>query len=843
MTVKQLIGTFADVKLICPTDAVAEHVAEYCDPNEVVQFEYPVSHDLWHLPVPADVSLPEVRLNVLHWPTDASMFATCYVLVEEWDLATVRAACFTAAGPAAQTLSLAGDDESITASMYALPPRPLARIANGLGEPLSGLWLVPLVDKRYFWWQKSADITVTEGTTTWAQLFSAIATALGETITVSSVPAAYSTPSARLNSYRQPLPLLLDAAARLVGMRAVRRLDGTVRVESVADATTVQDAQIALITSRSKRSGGAFRVGETKRSVPATVTVAFPRKDNGSETARQVHTADVTLASLALSEYTASGNVSDASDAEPIVITTSAAHGLSTGDVVDIASVGGNLGADGTWAVTVLSATTFSLDNSYGDGAYTSGGTWTATITGLASHKQTIFADLNALFTSAGGATPTNNSALNTLATQAATDWYKWRAGTDDYQFNGIVNWVPNGTVCGVEWQFWDGRVSTRTLTDPYNDAAAGLPWPNGMLTDPDGILTVVERVCSEGRYTAKLANTFNLITGGSGVWQSPGVSVTVPAGKWTIFGDVSTELKLNAGVSDPDNAHIKYRLYDVTAGAAVADSQRMGVQSGISIDRKRSNATYTWMVVPTVQTTYRLESMFDGDAGAVALVGVADVKSNTDGWTWLFAEPSAAGIKQQQRTLRLPENWVVGDPECAYIQSNCCPPGGGGGGGSGSGGGGDVVMVDICGGSYQLPSIIHMTIANNTGGGSPGTSVGCATLYGQSVAFVWNGDTTNPAWNGYYAESGSTCAIDFTLYGYAGSCTDNTGYSPGVGWPCLRLRGFLTFAGGIGGELIDSFGNICYIQSGYSFGASPSFEFRTNNDTVAQAGRYIFTA
>lgn len=71
------------------------------------------------------------------------------------------------------------------------------------------------------------------------------------------------------------------------------------------------------------------------------------------------------------------GNISGATNASPIVITTSSAHGLTTGARVVIASVGGNTAANGTFVVTYVSSTTFSLDGSTGNGAYTSGGTFT----------------------------------------------------------------------------------------------------------------------------------------------------------------------------------------------------------------------------------------------------------------------------------------------------------------------------------------------------------------------------------------------------------------------------------------------------------------------------------
>lgn len=76
----------------------------------------------------------------------------------------------------------------------------------------------------------------------------------------------------------------------------------------------------------------------------------------------------------------ASKSVSGATNATPIVITTSAAHGYASGDEVVIAGVGGNTAANGRWKITVTSSTQFSLqtfagDNVAGNGAYTSGGT------------------------------------------------------------------------------------------------------------------------------------------------------------------------------------------------------------------------------------------------------------------------------------------------------------------------------------------------------------------------------------------------------------------------------------------------------------------------------------
>lgn len=70
------------------------------------------------------------------------------------------------------------------------------------------------------------------------------------------------------------------------------------------------------------------------------------------------------------------GGVAGVSIANPGVVTTNSAHNLTTGDVVQIASVGGATQANGIFPVTVLSATTFSIPINV-SGTYTSGGTVT----------------------------------------------------------------------------------------------------------------------------------------------------------------------------------------------------------------------------------------------------------------------------------------------------------------------------------------------------------------------------------------------------------------------------------------------------------------------------------
>lgn len=75
-------------------------------------------------------------------------------------------------------------------------------------------------------------------------------------------------------------------------------------------------------------------------------------------------------------QETPDGTITGATNASPIVITVTN-HGYQTGDQAAIIGVLGNTAANGNWTITVLTANTFSLNGSTGNGAYTSGGTCT----------------------------------------------------------------------------------------------------------------------------------------------------------------------------------------------------------------------------------------------------------------------------------------------------------------------------------------------------------------------------------------------------------------------------------------------------------------------------------
>lgn len=67
-------------------------------------------------------------------------------------------------------------------------------------------------------------------------------------------------------------------------------------------------------------------------------------------------------------------SITAATNAAPIAITTSAPHGLTGSEIVHIGGALGNVAANGFWSVVVTGASSFTLVDSSGTGAYTSGG-------------------------------------------------------------------------------------------------------------------------------------------------------------------------------------------------------------------------------------------------------------------------------------------------------------------------------------------------------------------------------------------------------------------------------------------------------------------------------------
>ena len=120
---------------------------------------------------------------------------------------------------------------------------------------------------------------------------------------------------------------------------------------------------------------GPWALGDTLRGFIQTVDANGQDTDADAAPTFRIYGPSGYLGVQGTSSFFESGSVTGATNAAPIVI-TSTAHGLTTGQRVTISGVLGNTAANGTFTIIRIDANTFSLNGTTGNGAYTSGGTW-----------------------------------------------------------------------------------------------------------------------------------------------------------------------------------------------------------------------------------------------------------------------------------------------------------------------------------------------------------------------------------------------------------------------------------------------------------------------------------
>ncbi|MEX2185844.1 MAG: hypothetical protein WD875_03580, partial [Pirellulales bacterium] len=179
------------------------------------------------------------------------------------------------------------------------------------------------------------------------------------------------------------------------------------------------------------------------------------------------------------------GAVTGATNATPIVITSNG-HGLANGEQVTISGAVGNTAANGTFTVSNVTANTFRLNGSVGNGAYTSGGTWVmaAAPAGAVAHvvgatssdanatvnKQTVLAGVKDLIVDGPGYSLANEQAkLDAFRTQGT-------GAVASIYFNDPRTW----TASGVPVTFSAGHgghfhVNVQKLTKVAGDEQHGL--------------------------------------------------------------------------------------------------------------------------------------------------------------------------------------------------------------------------------------------------------------------------------------------------------------------------------------------------------------------------------
>jgi hypothetical protein len=490
-------------------------------------------------------NLPRIKIGVLHWPRSASRWAVAHFIVSTTRLNQINAAVGTGT-PAAQTLSITWTDgktgnqtASISPKLYMLPARPLSAIDPST-PGLTRAWLLTLVDERFWWWQKSTGaLTVTENTTTWAQLYTSLGSALGVTITADAVNANYMKPSGILAAPYEPVPAILDAVAFSCGQRIVRKLDGTVLARNAVNAASDQGADLALSTSRSKSAGGRIllsstdHVAQINSQVPGTVECVFPRSDSGV-VGSSFYVKDVTLASLALTDFAST--------------------------------------AVGT------------------------GFTETFRCPALANYT--------------GGGTPANQTEMDNLAKQAATDYYRWAKAQYDIVYDGIVPWVPTGLDDFIEWTHKEGGdASTRIQKGPepkydlLHASSQGSAWfltysPVWISTLNVGTISV-SRLRQKRKADTISASTDNYASAAGYGW----LDFTTSGGSWNLTGITSGNdgdlLEITNNRAGSGTLTIKHDASSTAANRFyTSDGTDLVLQLGESALVKYNSTASRWIVL-----------------------------------------------------------------------------------------------------------------------------------------------------------------------------------------------------------------------------------------------------
>lgn len=227
--------SYANVPLAEPEGSdVAGWIAANIKPQEL----FPLAYRAWpaytsYGPVlnnTPDVPTPVV-INTLTWPVGASRFARGHFVVTDKQLDLIQGVTYKNGTQAAAQFVFSDSVNSIETDLWMLPPTPLAQCATGLG-----MWLLTLVDERYYWSGMPLDLTVNVGVTTWEDLYDDIAAVLGATFVVDPVAADYLTPTIDYSTYQKPLSGVLDAIAFSVQQRVVRSYDGTIKIQNYSTA-------------------------------------------------------------------------------------------------------------------------------------------------------------------------------------------------------------------------------------------------------------------------------------------------------------------------------------------------------------------------------------------------------------------------------------------------------------------------------------------------------------------------------------------------------------------------------------------------------------------------------
>ena len=220
------------------------------------------------LDVAAPLGLPtkeRLQLNKLHYPNG--------IRWAEWHglMTSDQVGALPDGGSPHAFILQAGDNQNngIETPMYLLPPRLISQ------KDTQGLYLISLVDERFYWQYASVGALPIDETTQWTDILNAIAGSLGIALSVDGISPAYGMPNqdTDLATGYANAAALLQAVCYNIGHSLVRNYNGSYNTQT---ATTSANIQIANLNNNSFVIAGGPNSGFTDAVLPSTISVTFP---------------------------------------------------------------------------------------------------------------------------------------------------------------------------------------------------------------------------------------------------------------------------------------------------------------------------------------------------------------------------------------------------------------------------------------------------------------------------------------------------------------------------------------------------------------------------------------
>jgi hypothetical protein len=223
-----------------------------------------------------NVNRPKLALGDWWYPVGMSRWSELHLVTTDDFYSQLVSAGFDSGGnPKANPLTFLQNGVTISSNMYILDIRPMGKMPS---KP--GCYIITFVDERYWFNFTPISLQITESTK-WEDVINDVISGLGISGSFDSVPAAYLSPepNSDLQARNENSAIVADAVAFNVGMRWVRNLNGSYKLQTAGSAKSTVNANIQnywlaggnSLTQNTKLVNGVLP-GKTKVSYPKWCT-------------------------------------------------------------------------------------------------------------------------------------------------------------------------------------------------------------------------------------------------------------------------------------------------------------------------------------------------------------------------------------------------------------------------------------------------------------------------------------------------------------------------------------------------------------------------------------------